>query len=197
MPLLKRGTELFPAQALEVSPAQSPWWIAQTRSRQEKALARYLEPRGVAFYLPYQVKQVNRAGRRFVSYLPLFPGYVFFRGRLTERQTALRSELLVRVLEVGDQTLLNGELTQLRGLQLAGVPLTPLPDLVPGDAVRVVEGPFRGYNGIVVREQARLRLVVSVTMLRKSVAVEFDRETIEPIASGSREAEHRNRLGAA
>jgi transcription antitermination factor NusG len=47
-----------------------------------------------------------------------------------------------------------------------------------GDVVRVAEGPFRGYTGTVVRDLGRLRLIVTVSMLRQSVAVEFDREKL-------------------
>jgi transcription antitermination factor NusG len=182
MPLLKRGTEIFPQEIFAMR-ADSPWWVANTRSRQEKELVRYLLPRGVPFYLPNDEKTVRRAKRTFVSYPPLFPGYVFFRGGLAERQTVLRSHLLVRVLEVGDQELLNQELAQLRSLQLSGMPLVPLPEFEPGDAVQILHGPFQGYTGVVVRGQARPRLVISITMLRKTVAVELERDVVVPLAS--------------
>jgi transcription antitermination factor NusG len=120
-----------------------------------------------------------------VSYPPLFPGYVFFRGGLADRQTALRSHVLVRVLEVPDQELLNQELAQLRMLQLSGAPMIPLPEFEPGDAVRIVHGPFQGYTGVVIRSQARVRLVVSVTMLRKAVAVELEKDMLVPLQSSS------------
>ena len=54
--------------------------MAHLRSRQEKLLARYLREREIPFYLPQMEKRSRRSGRTFVSYLPLFAGYVFFRG---------------------------------------------------------------------------------------------------------------------
>jgi transcription antitermination factor NusG len=186
MPLLKRGTEIFPPGIFELSEADFPWWVAHTRSRQEKALARYLEPLGVPLYLPHREKRTRRAGRAFVSYLPLFPGYVFFRGPGAARHTALRSNLLVRILEVPDQVLLNRELAQLRSLQESGASLVPYEELGPGDAVRVVDGPFKGYSGVVVRGRARLRLVVSITMLQKAVAIEFDRDALAQASPSQR-----------
>ena len=178
MPLLKREVELSPSGIFELPEAAHPWWVAHTRSRQEKALARYLLPLDVPFYVPQHENQLLRGERRRRSYLPLFPGYVFFRGSLSERQSALQSRLIVQILEVEDQGLLQRELHELYALQQSGATLIPFEELNPGDAVRVTEGPFEGYSGVVIRGQARLRLLVSITMLRKTVAVEFDRDVL-------------------
>jgi transcription antitermination factor NusG len=67
---------------------------------------------------------------------------------------------------------------QIRQLQVSGAVLTPCVDLIPGDAVRVTEGAFSGYTGIVLEERGTLRLIVSVSILRRSVAVEFPRELL-------------------
>jgi transcription antitermination factor NusG len=180
MPLLKRETEHFPPALFEGAADRLPWWVGHVRSRQEKAVARYLEPRDVGFFLPQGEKRVVRQNRARVSHLPLFPGYIFFRGTLADRQTALRSQLLVRVIEVGDQELLGAELRQLHELRLSGASLVPLHDFAPGDAVRITEGPFQGYSGVIVWRPGRPRLVVSVSMLGKAVEVEFDRDVLAP-----------------
>jgi len=153
------------------------------RSRQEKEIARLLLQRGVPYYLPLCEKHVRRAGRRFVSFLPLFPGYLFFRGSrewLGGRRAALWDERVVTVLEAPDQARLASELRALWRLQESGAAVVPHPYLGPGDAVEVIEGPFRGLGGTVVREKGRARLVVSVTFLRQSVAAEFEREALAP-----------------
>jgi len=46
--------------------------------------------------------------------------------------------------------------------------------LQSGDVVRVVQGPLRGYGGIVVRTKNQTRLVICVSLLYRSVAVEID-----------------------
>lgn len=181
MPILKREVDLHPRHLFELSPVAHPWWVAYARSRQEKALARHLLGREVGFYLPQAEKQVRRAGRTFVSSLPLFPGYLFFRGTPEARREALRSNLIVEVLPVLDQERLQEELESLWRLQLSGAPLVPHPYLEVGDEVEIVDGPFRGWTGKVLREKGRLRLVVSVTFLRQSVAAELDREVLAPL----------------
>ena len=181
MPILKREVDLHPRHLFELSPVEHPWWVAYARSRQEKALARHLLGHEVGFYLPQAEKQVRRAGRTFVSSLPLFPGYLFFRGTPEARREALRSNLIVEVLPVLDQERLQGELESLWRLQQSGAPLVPHPYLEAGDEVEIVDGPFRGATGTVLREKGRLRLIVSVTFLRQSVAAELDREVLAPL----------------
>lgn len=188
MPLLKAEIDIFPPNLLGLGPSEAdlPWWVAHVRSRQEKGLARHLLSLKIPFYLPHHEQRTERAGRRFVSHLPLFPGYVFFRGSAEHRHAALRSNLIARILEVADQALLGQELAQLRALQKSGASLTPCPYIAAGDVVRIVEGPFKGYTGLVVRGAARPRLVVSVSMLRRAVAVEFERGVLAPIMSPPR-----------
>jgi transcription antitermination factor NusG len=185
MPILKRGPEIFPDGLFELPGDAYPWWVAHVRSRQEKALARYLQPFRVPFYLPQREHRKRRAGRRFVSYLPLFPGYLFFRGGESDRLRAVKSNLLVRLIPVQDQDLLDMELAQLYSLSQEGATFFPYAAIQPGDPIQVTEGPFRGYSGTVLRQKGRMRLIVSITMLRKSILVELERDTVATAASRS------------
>jgi transcription antitermination factor NusG len=195
MPLLKRETEIYPQSLFELPASDLPWWVAHVRSRQEKSLARFIAPLEVPFYLPQGQKERRRKGRRIVSHLPLFPGYLFFRGSASQRIAVLRSNVVVRLLEVPDQDLLTRELRELRALQEAGATLTPYVPIAPGSAVRVVEGPFSGYTGKVVRERSGLRLIVSVSMLRQAVAVEFAREILVLVAPPQSSDRSRSAVG--
>jgi len=181
VPILKREPDVFPAELFRHSERFSaPWWVAHVRSRQEKRLARILVERGIAHYLPKSVREVRRQGRVVRSYLPLFSGYVFFRGTPAVRRAVLQTNLTAQILEVEDQALLDEQLRELWRLQEAGAVLVPHPYIAPGDQVRIREGAFKGYRGTVVREKGSMRLVVSISFLRRSVAAELDREDIEP-----------------
>lgn len=183
VPLLKREPDVYPNDLFQVSPGALPWWVAHVRSRQEKALARHLLNHSVPYFLPQEEKQTRREGRLRLSLLPLFPGYVFFRGGAAERLTAQRSQVMVRALEVGDQPLLHGELETIRRLQAAGHPVSPHSRLGQGDDVEVVEGPLQGLVGTVLRDSGPARLVVSVTFLGQSVAAILDRDTLTLLKS--------------
>jgi len=177
VPILKREPDAFPDSIFELS---DPWWVAHLKSRQEKVLARYLRDHKVPFYLPQMEKRARRAGRTFVSYLPLFSGYVFFRGDRQERLQALKSNVVVNVLEPQDQAEIAAELRQLHHLQLTDARLVPHPFVGPGDRVLITEGAFEGYRGVVLKERGVTRLIVSVSFIRQSVALDIDREFIRP-----------------
>ena len=170
MPLLPKEAEIQPETIFDLP---DPWRVAHVRSRQEKVLARHFHDGGVPFYLPQIEKTTTRAGRRLVSYVPLFGGYVFFRGGREARQRALRSNVVANLIDVEDQARLDAELRQLRALQLMGASLVPMLEFAAGDPVKVNEGAFAGYEGIVVRAAKRDRLLVSISLLKKTVAVEF------------------------
>ena len=209
MPLLKREPEIYPADLFGAPPAaerEEPsvlsvaddvaaarhaaavaaalagkrWWIAYTRSRQEKGLARHLLQSQVPYYLPQREHRIRAGDRWRSSFLPLFTGYVFFRADERDRVAALKSNVVVRLVDVPDAGELERELRSLWLLQTTGAPLVPHPYLGPGDEVEVTEGALRGYRGTVLREKGRYRLVVSITLLRQSVSAELDREALAP-----------------
>lgn len=178
MPILRKESDIFPDDLFDMPLAEAPWEIAHLRSRQEKATARLLLDSNKPFYLPQIQQKKKSGGRTLVSHLPLFPGYIFVRRVPGLRETLWRTNAVANLLEVPDQVRLTSELLQIRTLQTSGADLTPYDELAPGDAVDIHEGVFRGYTGVVVEERGSLRLIVQVSALKKSVAVEFPREVL-------------------
>lgn len=177
MPILKREADIYPINLFELD---QPWVVAYLRSRQEKAFARFVQHFEIPFYLPQLEKTVKRSGRTFTSHLPLFTGYVFFRGGAGEMSRALRSHLVVNFLTPPDQPSFEEELRQIWTLQQSHQKLVPYPYIGPGDTVEITEGAFAGCRGVVVREKNAERLIVSVSFIRQSVAVDIDREYVRP-----------------
>jgi transcription antitermination factor NusG len=184
MPILTKESDIYPDDLFEMSVEEAPWEIAHLRSRQEKAVARLLFEARMPFYLPQIEQKQKRSGRTFVSHLPLFPGYIFLRRVEGLRQTLWRTNAVANTIQVTDQDRLTAELLQIRQLQVSGAILTPRVDLAPGDSVRIGEGAFSGYSGTVIEERGSLRLIVSVSILNKSVAVEFPRELLTQLKPG-------------
>ncbi|HUF09865.1 MAG TPA: transcription termination/antitermination NusG family protein [Rhodothermales bacterium] len=178
MPILSREVDAHPERLFELPLDEFPWHVAHVRSRQEKRIARRLREEDIPFYLPQWEQKKRRNSRNLSSWLPLFPGYVFFRGGREARTEALRSNVIARLLEVHDQVLLHEELAQLHHIQASGAVLIPWPEVAAGDEVRICEGLFCGYRGVVLREKGLVRLVVSITALRQSVSVELGREVV-------------------
>jgi transcription antitermination factor NusG len=181
MPLLPKEADLFPDELFALPEDSFPWHVAHVRSRQEKSLARRLFDQQIPFYLPLIEQVMERSSRRFRSYLPLFAGYVFFRGTDRALSVALRSGVTANMITVSDQSVLTEELEQIRRLQIAGASFEVYDDLLPNDAVTIREGPFRGYTGSVVRSGRGDRLVVSLSLLRKNIVVEFERPVLRRV----------------
>jgi len=184
MPILDKESDIFPEDLFDLPTAGAPWEIAHLRSRQEKSVARLLLDAQKPFYLPQICQTKKSNGRTLVSHLPLFPGYIFIRRVDGLRETLWRTSAVANILDVDDQKTLHAELLQIRQLQASGAVLTPRIDLVPGDSVRIEEGAFAGYSGIVLQERGAFRLIVSVSILKKSVAVEFPRDVLAQLKPG-------------
>ena len=114
MPLLELEPFVFPQNLLDgqadKEDSQGQWWVAHTKPRAEKSLARRLRKRRVAHFLPLYHREWRSGSRLRSSYLPLFPGYVFLCGDAQARLFALETNLIVRTLEVKDQAELETDL---------------------------------------------------------------------------------------
>src|SRR5437763_6522842 len=159
MPILPKESDIFPDDLFVMPTADAPWEIAHLRSRQEKSVARLLREAGRPFYLPQLSETKKSSGRTFVSHHPMFPGYIFLRRVEGLRQTLWRTSAVANMIEVPDQAQLTAKLLQIRQLQASGAVLTPRIEFAPGDAVRILEGSFAGYSGIVIKERGSLRLI--------------------------------------
>lgn len=191
MPILPAEPDQYPPDLWARGPLPLPsgedddvarWWCLHAKPRQEKATARHLRSCGLSYYLP-QVVQEGRTpkGRKVRSVVPLFTGYVFLYGDHSARVESLKGNTLVRVLKVGDQARLDGDLRQIRTILASGLPVAPEPTHTVGEAVRVVDGPLRGAVGVVDRRAKGNRFVAVVKFLGSGAAVELHDWQVEPV----------------
>ncbi len=155
------------------------WWVAHTKSRNEKALAHDLIGKNINYFLPMTWKVQRRSHRTFRSLLPLFSGYLFFCGQENERVELLRTNRVANVIEVKDQARLVDELVQFERALRAGAPLTPYKYIRAGQRCRVIAGPLLGLEGVIVKAKGATRLVLQINMLGQAASVEIDIDMIE------------------
>lgn len=178
--ILAAERDLFP-DALFAGPRPADgraWWLAHTKPRQEKALARHLASAGLSFYLPCSPRRTRVRGRVLTSYRPLFPGYVFVRVSADERPGVYVGNRVARLAPVGDQDRLWADLAGVRQLLDLGQPVTAEDCLGPGDPVVVRSGPLAGLTGTVVRAGSGHKFVVRVDLIQRGVSVVVDRTTL-------------------
>ncbi len=160
------------------------WWVAHTKSRNEKALAQDLVHKDISYFLPMSWKVRRRRGRTIRSLLPLFSGYLFFCGEESQRIELLRTNRVANLIEVKDQQKLLDELLQIEQALQAGVRLVPHRYIKAGQWCRVIAGPLADLQGIVVKTKDATRLVLQIDMLGQATSVEIDADMIEIIDSG-------------
>jgi transcription antitermination factor NusG len=173
-----------PADSLE-SCAQKgalAWFALQVRTRHETAIAGFLQSKGYEQFLPlYSVKK-RWSDRVRVIEAPLFPGYLFCRLDPQYRLPVLKTPGVIQIVGY-NRVPAPIEETEIQGIQTlvaSGLPTQPWPFLAAGDPVQIESGSLRGLKGIVVKLKENSRLVVSITLLRRSVAVEIDSELVQP-----------------
>jgi transcription antitermination factor NusG len=159
----------------------SHWYAAYTSSNHEKRVADQLLRRSVEHFLPlYQV--VRRwKDRRVLLELPLFRGYVFVRIALNDRLQVIQVPGVSKLVGFSGTpaALPAEEIDALRTSLAGGVHAVPHPYLAEGRKVRVKSGLFAGMTGILVKRKNRVRFVVSLELIQRSIAVEMDEMDLE------------------
>lgn len=174
-------TPLFPKELLSQACFSERWYVAHVKSRREKALADFLYKHAIAYYLPLVKKRQASRNRIRYSLVPVFSGYVFVNGSVTDRYNALRSNHVGRIIEVVDADTLVRELRQINRALSAEKPIYPVEFLNVGQKVRVKKGLMKGVEGIIVRKDNKYRLVLAVSSIMQSVSVEIDADMVETV----------------
>jgi transcription antitermination factor NusG len=156
------------------------WFALVVRSRWERSAASSLATRGCESLLPV-FKQRHRWSDRWKELeQPLFPGYIFCRFDPDNRLPVLTTPGVLSIVGKGKIPIPiePDEIAALELLVRSGLPARPWPYLEAGQAVEVNQGPLRGMRGIVLQLKSETKLVLSVTLLQRSVAVEMSRSWI-------------------
>ncbi|MBN2211958.1 MAG: UpxY family transcription antiterminator [Sedimentisphaerales bacterium] len=171
---------LYPEQ-IDIEAVDRPWWVAHTRSRNEKALAWFLHKYDIGYFLPLRKKQTHRKGRKIKVLMPLFSGYLFFYGNEEERYHALTSNRIAQVLTVTDQVGLAKELKQIHQALQSGLPIDAHPGLKKGMRCRVTQGPLMGAEGVIEERKNVTRIYLKVEILGQTAAVEINPDLLEAL----------------
>lgn len=170
------------AVGVERSLAPGQWFAVVVKPRFDKAVARTLEAKGYQTLVPTYRKYHTYGARSKVTDLPLFPGYVCCQFDVHSSLPILSTPGVIHV--VGTRSaptpLSEVEIVSLQAAINAHLPLQPFPFLNVGQRVRITGGVLAGMEGIVLGPKPKLRLVLSITLLQRSVLLEIDRDQVCP-----------------
>jgi transcriptional antiterminator NusG len=156
------------------------WYALYTRSHCEQLVYDQLAAKGFTLFLPKIEVWSQRAGKRHLINIPMFGGYLFLHHIMDKANyiEVCKARGLVRILgERWDKlgTIPDAEIEAIQKLVTAQLPVLTYPCLREGQAVRITQGPLMGVEGILVNTKpAKGLLVLTIELLRRSVAVEVD-----------------------
>ena len=172
------------ADASAVTAAQVPdrsWYVLYTCPRHEKRVATQIERRNFSCFLPLYRSVRRWRDRRKELKLALFPGYVFVHMSLENKLRVLELPGVVRLVSFNGQpaTISASEIETLQNRLSGALKVEPHPYLRKGRRVRVRSGAMQGLEGIIVRRKDGCRVVFSIDLIQRSVAVEVDEADLE------------------
>jgi transcription antitermination factor NusG len=167
----------------KATPTLFPWFALQVRTRQEASVGDQLNGQGYERFLPLYKVRKRWSDRIKEVEAPLFPGYLFCRFDPHDRLPILKTPGVIQIIgfKDGPSAVDESEIRSIQKVVAAGVPHQPWPFLSAGDRVRIDSGPLGGLEGILTEVKRSHRLVLSVTLLQRSVAVEIDSALVTAI----------------
>src|SRR6202140_5519155 len=159
------------------------WFALQVRSRWEGATAGLLRSKGLETLLPTYTSKRKWSDRFKAVESPLFPGYVFCRFDVNDRLPVLITPGVISVVGRGKTPIAvdDAEMLSIRAAIQSGIRLEPWPYVEIGERVRIKDDVLNGMEGILISFKGSHRVVISVTLLRRSVALDIDRSRITPL----------------
>lgn len=163
----------------------SRWYAVYTRSRHEKVVHYALGGRGIQSFLPLRNVLSQWKDRRKCVQKPLFPGYLFVRAEQAQLHlvTLIKGVAYVLSSDTKPVPVPDEQVEAVRRLVEGPYPVVPWPLLKRGKRVRITIGPLAGIETYIIdrRGSEKCRIVVTIDLLGRSVAVEIDPRCVEPI----------------
>jgi transcription antitermination factor NusG len=158
------------------SDSREGWYAVYTKHQHEKSAASFLARKGFEVLLPVYRAAHRWKDRMQVVALPVFPCYLFLRTRLQRKLEILQTPGVFWLVGNGGHASLvpESDIESIRKITESSAHFEPHPYLESGDRVRVVAGPMTGVEGILTRVKNRCRVILSVELLQKAVAVEVE-----------------------
>lgn len=163
---------------------QLPWYALQIQSRLAAIASATLCSKGFETFLPLYSTRRRWSDRMKEIEVPLFPGYLFCRFDVRHRVPVLATPGLIGIVGAGRVPIAveEEEIAAIRIILRSGLTARSHRFMIAGSKVCIESGPLAGVEGVLVSTDKLDRLVVSVNLLQRSVAVEIDRKWVRPIA---------------
>ena len=155
------------------------WHVLHVKPRCEKKMGEYCDAHAVTCEVPLREETKVYQRRRVTVHKPVFPGYVYVRYSAEQRDSELKSNLMVRDLPVVDQVQFVRQLDQIRQALAVDPTLNACEAFTTGRRARITTGPFMGLEGVVQTVRGKTRVMLNVEMIGQALSVEVGIEMLE------------------
>lgn len=169
----------------DATPGNLPWYAIRVQTKFAGVASEALRGKGYEEFLPLYRSQRRWSDRVKQLDLPLFPGYLFCRLDVQDRLLpVLTTPGVISIVGAGKTPIpvAEEEISSIRAILRSGLAAQPWPFLDVGSRVYIEAGPLAGLEGIITTIDKHCRLVVSVSLLQRSVAVKIERDWARPVA---------------
>jgi transcription antitermination factor NusG len=157
------------------------WHVLHVRPRCEKKVGDFCAVRAIEHYLPLRSETKVYQRRRVTVEKPVFPGYLFVSCDAVQRTEVLKTNSIVRTITPHNEEDFLHELDQVRKALTVDPSLSACYAVKEGQRVRITGGPFMGIEGMVASLRSRTTVRLNVEMIGQAIAVEIQKEYLEPL----------------
>lgn len=170
-----------------LSTAEAHWYAVYTNARHENAVADHLKSKDIEVFVPTMAVVRSWKDRKMKLQIPAFPGYVFTKICLGGRVQVISVPGVIRILSFNGvpARLDEAEIENIRLCQQRGALMESRPLFEVGERVRVKSGVLEGLEGFVSRCKDERRLIVPLSHINQSLAVQVDIDLLEPVGKTS------------
>lgn len=158
-----------------------PWYAVHTKSRHEYKAHAGLIKKNLESFLPEMEVWSKRKDRKKKLSVPLFPGYLFVSAALDNetKLAVLKTSGVVQILgkkenseplPVPDEKILAIKRIMARKVEMYSIQYPR-----EGEPARIIDGPFAGIEGTVMKSDLENELfVISIDLMQRSVAIKLE-----------------------
>jgi len=164
-------------------PAPAAWYALQVRHQHEHFVANHLSGKGYHHFLPTWRCRRRWCDRTVEIDSPLFPGYVFCHFDACDRRVPIvTTPGVIRIVGIpcGPLPVDDAEIAAIQRVIASGAAAGPWPYVKTGQRICIRHGSLAGLEGILVEVKNRCRLIVSITLLQRSIHVDIDSAEVSP-----------------
>jgi len=164
------------------------WFAVRVKPKAERVVSTLVQQKGYEEFLPLYKDRRRWSDRYKWVELPLFAGYVFCKLHTETRMPILTIPGVLNFVGIGKvpAPISEAEIAAIQTSINSGLVMEPWPYLSVGQRVAVEEGPLTGIEGILVEARKQHRIVISISLLQRSMAVEIDRAWVRPLDATGR-----------